>query len=75
VLWAVSGIAVLAWLAYIFLRGRAWLTRGLGLTLLAAALSNPSLVHEEREPLPSVAAVVLDRSESMDIGDRGSRRP
>lgn len=72
VLWAVSGIAVLAWLAYIFLRGRAWLTRGLGLTLLAAALSNPSLVHEEREPLPSVAAVVLDRSESMDIGDRAA---
>ncbi|MEZ5985119.1 MAG: hypothetical protein R3B94_04120 [Hyphomonas sp.] len=70
VLWAVAAVAVLAWLAYIFLRGRAWLTRGLGLTLLAAALSNPSLVHEEREPLPSVAAVVLDRSESMEIGDR-----
>ena len=70
VLWAVAAVAALAWLAYIFLRGRAWLTRGLGLTLLAAALSNPSLVHEEREPLPSVAAVVLDRSESMEIGDR-----
>ncbi|MEZ5999350.1 glutamine amidotransferase [Hyphomonas sp.] len=71
-LWAVACVAVLAWLAYIVLRGRAWLTRGLGLTLLAAALSNPSLVHEEREPLPSVAAVVLDRSESMDIGDRAA---
>ncbi|MBD3770734.1 MAG: hypothetical protein IE925_11350 [Rhodobacterales bacterium] len=70
VLWAVAAVTALAWLAYIFLRGRAWLTRGLGLTLLAAALSNPSLVHEEREPLPSVAAVVLDRSESMEIGDR-----
>nr|WP_321360707.1 hypothetical protein [uncultured Hyphomonas sp.] len=70
VLWAVVAVAALAWLAYVFLRGRAWLTRGLALTLLAAALSNPSLVHEEREPLPSVAAVVLDRSESMDIGDR-----
>jgi hypothetical protein len=69
-LWAVAAVAALAWLAYIFLRGRAWLTRGLSLTLLAAALSNPSLVHEEREPLPSVAAVVLDRSESMEIGDR-----
>ncbi len=72
VLWAVAGVAVLAWLAYVFLRGQAWLTRGLGLTLLAAALSNPSLVHEEREPLPSVAAVVLDRSESMEIGDRAA---
>ena len=70
VLWAVVAVAALAWLAYVFLRGRAWLTRGLALTLLAAALSNPNLVHEEREPLPSVAAVILDRSESMDIGDR-----
>lgn len=69
-LWGLVAITALAWLTYIFLRGRAWLTRGLGLTLLTAALSNPSLVHEEREPLPSVAAVVLDRSESMEIGDR-----
>jgi hypothetical protein len=38
--------------------------------LLSAALLNPSLVHEEREPLPSVAAVILDRSESMQFGDR-----
>lgn len=71
-LWIVVGIAALAWLAYVFLRGRAALTRGLGLTLLAAALSNPSLVEEEREPLPSVAAIVLDRSESMQFGDRAS---
>lgn len=69
-LWAVAALAALCWIVYVFLRGRAWLTRGLGLTLLGAALSNPSLVHEEREPLPSVAAVVLDRSESMQIGDR-----
>ena len=40
VLWAVVAVAALAWLAYVFLRGRAWLTRGLALTLLAAALSN-----------------------------------
>ena len=71
-LWIVVGVAALAWLAYVFLRGRAALTRGLGLTLLAAALSNPSLVEEEREPLPSVAAIVLDRSESMQFGDRAS---
>ena len=70
VLWVVVAITALAWLAYLFLRGRAWLTRGLALTLVAAALSNPSLVEEEREPLPSVAAVILDRSESMAFGDR-----
>ena len=26
VLWAVVAVAALAWLAYVFLRGRAWLT-------------------------------------------------
>ena len=60
VLWLVAGLAALAWAAYIFLRGKAWLTRGLALTLLTAALSNPSLVQEEREPLPSVAAIILE---------------
>ena len=68
--WAIAGMTALAWLAYLLLRGRAWLTRALGLVLLSAALLNPSLVHEEREPLPSVAAVILDRSESMQFGDR-----
>jgi hypothetical protein len=69
-LWLVVAVAALAWIAYVFLRGQAALTRGLGLTLLAAAIANPSLVEEEREPLPSVAAIVLDRSESMQFGDR-----
>lgn len=69
-LWLVVALAGLAWIAYAFLRGKAWLTRGLALTLLAAALSNPSLVREEREPLPSVAAIILDRSESMEFGER-----
>ena len=68
--WGLAGLTVLAWVAYFLLRGRAWLTRALGLLLLAAALLNPSLVHEEREPLPSVAAIILDRSESMQFGDR-----
>lgn len=63
-------IAAAAWVAYVILRGRAALSRGLALTMLAAALSNPSLVQEEREPLPSVAALVLDKSESMQFGDR-----
>ncbi|MEL6324637.1 MAG: hypothetical protein AAFQ84_10460, partial [Pseudomonadota bacterium] len=70
-----AGLAVLAlicWGAYLFLRGQAWLTRGLALTLLAAALSNPAIVREERDPLPSVAAIILDRSESMEFGARTS---
>ncbi|MFN4225847.1 MAG: hypothetical protein ACK4HR_05975 [Hyphomonas sp.] len=69
-IWTLTALTVAAWTAYFILRGRAWLTRALGLAVLAAAMLNPSLVHEEREPLPSVAAIILDRSESMEFGDR-----
>src|SRR5579864_7061226 len=59
-------------IAGLLLLGR---TRGAGLRILALALillalSNPSFTREEREPLPSVAAVVVDRSPSQNFGDR-----
>lgn len=69
-IWALAGLTLLAWAAYAALRGRAWLSRALGLLLISLALTNPTLVREEREPLPSVAAIILDRSESMQFGDR-----
>ena len=69
-LWSLVAVVIVAWAAYTLFRGRAWLTRGAALTLLAAALSNPAIVHEEREPLPSIAALILDRSESMSFGER-----
>ena len=47
----------------------AWL-RLAALTALAAALVNPVLLDEEREPLKSVVALVVDRSQSQDIGQR-----
>jgi len=52
--------------------------RGTGLRLLvmaalAAALINPSLVQEEREPIPDVAVVIIDESPSQAIGSRGGR--
>ena len=69
-IWALAALTVAAWIAYFFLRGRAWLTRAIGLMVVSAALLNPMLVHEEREPLPSVAALILDKSESMQFGER-----
>src|SRR5690242_20786774 len=60
-------IALLA-LAGLFFRQRgAWL-RLAALVALAAALINPVLLDEEREPLKSVVALVVDRSQSQDIG-------
>ena len=69
-LWALAGVCFAAFLAYAMLGGRAWLTRALGLAVILAAISNPAIIQEEREPLPSVAALILDKSDSMDFGDR-----
>jgi hypothetical protein len=57
------GLAVLA-------RGRVALLRALVLALVLAALTNPALVNEDREPVKDIAAVVIDRSASQALGDR-----
>jgi hypothetical protein len=51
-------------------RTRGAVVRALALLLGLLALANPSLTREDREPLPVVAAVVLDRSASQRFGDR-----
>jgi hypothetical protein len=57
-------------LAGLVLRQRGAAFRFAALLALAAALVNPVLLDEEREPLKSVVALVVDRSQSQDIGDR-----
>jgi len=47
----------------------AWL-RLAAFAAIAAALINPVLLDEDREPLKSVVALVVDRSQSQDIRDR-----
>ncbi|GJD47554.1 hypothetical protein OPKNFCMD_0262 [Methylobacterium crusticola] len=70
VLWALAGlVAVMAALA-LAARGPVALLRVLVLALVLAALTNPSLVQEEREPVRDVVAVVVDRSGSQGLGDR-----
>ncbi|MCO5130757.1 MAG: hypothetical protein M9932_09320 [Xanthobacteraceae bacterium] len=70
VLWiALAAIVVIA-MVLLFGRARgAWIRIG-ALALLLLALANPSLTSEEREPLSSVAAVVVDKSPSQDFGAR-----
>jgi hypothetical protein len=46
--------------------------RVLAIALILLALANPSFTREEREPLSSVAAVVIDKSPSQNFGDRAS---
>src|SRR6516162_1407839 len=44
--------------------------RALALGLLVLALANPSITREDRDPIPSVAAVIVDKSPSQNFGDR-----
>src|ERR1700737_2821393 len=51
-------------------RSRGALARAVALALFVLALANPSITREDRDPLTSVAAVVVDRSASQEFGDR-----
>ncbi|WP_293550867.1 hypothetical protein [Parvibaculum sp.] len=62
------GAAVIAYSAWRGARGTPWRTAALAVTL--AALLNPTMRQEDRQAVPDVAAIVVDKSESMEIGDR-----
>jgi len=51
-------------------RSRGSAVRALALALAVLALANPSFTREDREPLSSVVAVVIDKSASQRFGDR-----
>jgi hypothetical protein len=70
VLWlALAAIVVIAGLLLLG-RARGAAVRVAALALILLALANPSFTREEREPLSSVAAVVIDKSPSQNFGDR-----
>ncbi len=70
VLWvAVAAVVVIA-VALLLGRARGAWVRIVALALIVLALANPSFTREEREPLSSVAAVVVDKSPSQDFGKR-----
>jgi hypothetical protein len=70
VLWTAVGIAIAVAALLIVVRSRGALVRAVALAFVALALANPSLTREDREGLPSVAAIVLDRSPSQSFGER-----
>src|SRR5450432_3271126 len=72
VIWlAVAAIVVIAGLLLLG-RARGAAVRVTALALIVLALANPSFTREDREPLSSVAAVVIDKSPSQNFGDRTS---
>ena len=70
IVWAALALVVLA-VALAAWRGLAgWWLRGLAGLALLAALLNPSLQEEEREPLTDIVVAVVDESASQRVSDR-----
>ncbi len=68
--WAAFGVAVLISALLLVARSRGALLRAVALGLLVLALANPSLTREDRDPIPSVVAVVVDKSPSQEFDGR-----
>ena len=67
-------VAALAITAFSLWRGaRGALMRGLAFAILLFALAGPILVKETHASLPDVVALVVDRSQSMGVGERSAQ--
>ncbi|MDD1532595.1 MULTISPECIES: hypothetical protein [unclassified Bradyrhizobium] len=70
VLWLALAAIVVVALVLLIARARGAAVRVAALALFLLALANPSFTREEREPLTSVAAIVVDKSPSQNFGNR-----
>ncbi len=70
ILWVAVAVALVLAALLAFARSRGWAVRSLALAMMVLALANPSFTREDREPLSSVVAVVVDKSPSQGFGDR-----
>jgi hypothetical protein len=70
VLWVGLGAIIVIAAILMFARARGAAIRVAALSLILLALANPSFTREDREPLSSVAAVVIDKSPSQNFGNR-----
>src|SRR5215212_3723212 len=70
VMWAALVIAIVLAALLILVRARGAWVRIIAITLFVLALANPSITREDRDPLTSVAVVVVDKSPTQEFGDR-----
>jgi hypothetical protein len=70
VLWLAVGAIVVIAALLLLARARGAVVRIAALVLIVLALANPSFTREDREPLSSVVAVVVDKSPSQNFGTR-----
>ena len=72
-LYAVALLAALGIALAVWRRLPGWWLRGLAGLALLAALANPAIQQEEREPLSDIVMLVVDESASQRIGNRPSQ--
>jgi hypothetical protein len=73
VIWACLGAVVLISALLLLARSRGAPLRMIALGLLVLALANPSFTREDRDPVPSTVAVIVDKSPSQNFGDRAKQ--
>ncbi|HEY7662458.1 MAG TPA: hypothetical protein VH934_04955 [Xanthobacteraceae bacterium] len=73
IVWAAAAVAFALSLLLVLGRTRGALVRTIALALFVLALANPSITREDRDPLTSVAVVVVDKSPSQEFGDRAKQ--
>src|SRR5215468_6837706 len=70
IVWAALAIACALSVLLVMARARGLWMRIVAMALFVLALANPSITREDRDPLTSVAVVVIDKSPSQEFGDR-----
>jgi hypothetical protein len=70
VLWIAFAAIVVIAIVLLLARARGAAVRVAALVLFLLALANPSFTREDRDPLTSVAAIVVDKSPSQNFGNR-----
>ena len=68
--WAAVAISIALVVLSFALRARGAWARALAFAALIFVIANPLIVEETHSPLPDVAAIVIDRSQSMGVGQR-----
>src|SRR5262245_2588628 len=70
IVWVVLAIACVLAAMLVFAKARGLWMRIVAMALFVLALANPSITREDRDPLTSVAVVVIDKSPSQEFGER-----
>ena len=69
-----AGLCAVAIAVALWRRARGWWLRGLCFAVVLLWLAGPRLVRETREALPDIAVMVVDKTASMDVGNRAALR-